>query len=120
MDITEALEAALAEVKAAIPGAQAEAEKAARHVAALLDEERGLQLALARRTASATSGTATTIVKTVGVDAVLGAPPAEPATPEGEAAEPDGNWASLNHMEAVLRALTEAKRPLSPQDIVRA
>jgi hypothetical protein len=117
MDITEALEAALAEVKAAIPGAQAEAEKAARHVAALLDEERGLQLALARRTASAG---ASTTVKTVGVDAVLVAPPTEPAAPEIASAEPYGDWTSLNHMDAVQRALTEAKRPLSPQDIVRA
>jgi hypothetical protein len=122
MDITEALEAALAEVKAAIPGAQAEAEKAARHVAELLDEERGLQLALARRTAPAAVSTTntTSTVRTVGIDAVLVGPPAEPATPEVEAAESDGDWASLNHMDAVLRALTEAKRPLSPQDIVRA
>lgn len=116
MEITKALEAALAEVQAAIPAAKAEAEKAARHVAALLDEERGLQLALARRTTPA--GVSTT-VKTVGVDAVLVAPPTEPAAPEVAPAEPHGDWAALNHMVAVLRALTEAKRPLSPKDIVR-
>jgi hypothetical protein len=117
MKITEALEAALAEVQAAIPGAQAKAEKAARHVAELLDEERGLQLALARRTAPAG---ASTTVSTVGVDPVLVTPPTEPAAPEVAPAEPHGDWASLSHMDAALRALTEAKRPLSPKDIVRA
>jgi hypothetical protein len=124
MDIREALEAALAETEAAIPAAQAEAEAASRRLAGLLDEVRGLQLALARRTppvAVSTTRTSTT-VKTVGVDAVLGAPPAEPAESEVASAEPSGggDWASLNHMDAVLRALTEAKRPLSPKDIVRA
>ena len=130
MDITEALEAALAEVKAAIPDAQAEAEKAARHVAALLDEERGLQLALARRstpsgvnaiaaTATATAGDATV---TTGADTP---PPTDPlprgpAVPEVASAESHGDWTSLNHMDAALRALSEANRPLSPQDIVRA
>jgi hypothetical protein len=133
MDITEALEAALVEVKAAIPDAQAEAEKAARHVSALLDEERGLQLALARRstpsgvnavaaTATGTAGDATVTTITTGADTP---PPTDPlsrgpAVPEGASAESHGDWASLNHMDAVLRALSEANRPLSPQDIVRA
>ena len=120
MDITKALEAALAEVKAAIPVAQTEAEKAARHVAALLDEERGLQLALARRTTPAAVTNTNTTVRTGGVDAVLIAPPAEAPAPEAAPAKPPGDWASLNHMEAALRALNEAKRPLSPKDIVRA
>jgi hypothetical protein len=118
MEITEALEAALAEVKAAIPQAQAEAERTARHVAELLDEERGLQLALARRAAS--DGAATTTAGTEGVDAALDELPTEPAAPEVAPAEPHGDWASLNHQDAVLRVLTEARRPLSPKDIVRA
>jgi hypothetical protein len=117
MEITEALEAALAEVKAAIPQAQAEAERTARHVAELLEEERGLQLALARRAAS---DGATTTAGTEGVDAALDEPPTEPAAPEVAPAEPPGDWASLNHQDAVLRVLTEARRPLSPKDIVRA
>jgi hypothetical protein len=122
MDIREALEAALAETEAAIPTAQAEAEEASRRLAGLLDEMRGLQLALARRTALAgvSNTTTTSTVKTVGVDAVLVAPPAEPAASEAASAEPGGDWASLNHMDAVLRALTDAKRPLSPKDIVRS
>jgi hypothetical protein len=117
MDINEALEAALAEVKAAIPQAQAEAERTARHVAELLEEERGLQLALARRGPSAG---ATATVGTEGVDAVPVEPPPEPAVPEVAEAEPHGDWAPLNHMDAVLRALVEARRPLSPKEIVRA
>jgi hypothetical protein len=116
-DVTQALEVALAEVKAAIPEAQAEAERTARRVAELLDEERGLQLALARR---APSAGATTTVGTDGVDAVLVEPPMEPAAPEVPLAEQHGDWAPLNHMDAVLRVLVEARRPLSPKDIVRA
>ena len=104
-------------------------------MAALLDEERGLQLALARRstpsgvnavaataTATATAGDATVTTVTTGA----GTPPPTdplsrgPAVPEVASAEAHGDWASLNHMDAVLRALSEANRPLSPQDIVRA
>ncbi len=112
MDITEALEAALADVKAAIPHAKAEAEKAARHVAELQEEERGLHLALARHSASVgTSAISTTVTPT---------PPTEPAVREATSAEPHGDWTSLNNMDAVLRVLTEAQHPLSPREIVAA
>jgi hypothetical protein len=48
LDITQGLQAALAETQEAIPAAKAEADKASRRVAELLDELYGLQLALAR------------------------------------------------------------------------
>jgi hypothetical protein len=92
---TDALEAALAEVRSTLPSALAEADRTARLLADLLDEEHGLQLTLMRQ--------------------------AEPAAREDyPAIPPTEDWIRLSQVDTVLRILTELRHPMSARAIATA